>query len=228
MALAIGAIAAFAPAQNADKNTSGPTKNTYRLRVVEPAEGATISGERLQVVVDLRPPAELDGDRRDVHSTPRPRVDVFVDNDNKGTLADTTNVLTIDGVPAGSHKLVVLAKNLSGEIIDRKEVNFLVEPGASAAASAFSRPADIDTSARATESVRPMTAPPAPERPAIVEPSRPAPAQSLSTEPSSPVLTARNAPPPQESLPETASYDPLLAAGGLALLATGVALHRRA
>ena len=54
---------------------------------------------------------------------PRPRVDVFLDNENKGTLQEGQNVVTIDGVTAGSHKLVVLAKNLSGEVIDRKEIN---------------------------------------------------------------------------------------------------------
>ncbi len=60
-ALAVAALAltGVALGQNADPNTAAPTKNDYRLRVVEPAEGATISGSSFQVVVDLRPRAEV-------------------------------------------------------------------------------------------------------------------------------------------------------------------------
>ena len=133
------AAAGFALGQNADKNTAGPTKNDYRLRVVEPAEGATITKSPIQVVVDLRTIPEVGGETRDVNSMPRPRIDVFLDNDNKGTLQEGSNVLTLDAVTPGAHKLVVLAKNQSGEVIDRKEVNFTAEPATSVATSASSR-----------------------------------------------------------------------------------------
>jgi len=217
MALAIGAVAAFALAQNADKNTAAPTKNDYRLRVVEPAEGATVTGSSVQVVVDLRTPPEVDGQRRDTNAMPRPRVDIFIDNDNRGTLADTSNVLSIESVPAGAHKLVVVAKNLSGEIIDRKEVNFQVESTSTAAASRSTAPAPMssDRSTTGTDGSSAMTAPP------------PAPNPDRYSAP--PPASVRNpAPAPEpKTLPATASYDPLLAVGGLALLATGLALHRR-
>ncbi len=227
MALAIGAVAAFALSQNADKNTSAPTKNDYRLRVVEPAEGATVSGSSFQVVVDLNPPPQLgDNQKRDVNSMPRPRVDVFVDNENKGTLEDTSNVLSIQSVATGAHKLVVVAKNLSGEIIDRKEVNFQVETASTAATSrSTSAPAPMNTD-RETERSHEVVAPPPPPAPAperstaytAPAPERPAPG----------TYSAPPAPAPESNtLPATASYDPLLAVGGLALLATGLALHRR-
>ena len=69
------ALAGLALGQNADPNSAGPTKNDYRLRVVEPAEGAMIKGDSIQVVVDLRPFPEVGAERRDVNSMPRPRVE---------------------------------------------------------------------------------------------------------------------------------------------------------
>ena len=38
------AVAAVGIAQNADANTAAPTKNDLRLRLTEPAEGATVTG----------------------------------------------------------------------------------------------------------------------------------------------------------------------------------------
>jgi LPXTG-motif cell wall-anchored protein len=116
------AVAGFVLAQNADPNTAGPTKNDYRLRVVQPMEGATITGNRIQVVVDTEIPAERDT-RQDVNSMPRPDIDVFVDDKLQGTMRDQNNVIDIENVAPGTHKLVLLAKNRSGEIIDRKVVN---------------------------------------------------------------------------------------------------------
>jgi len=236
MALAIGAVAAFALAQNADKNTAGPTKNDYRLRVVEPVEGATVSGSSFQVVVNLNPPPQLgDSQKRDVNSMPRPRVDVFVDDENKGTLADTSNVLAIESVPAGAHKLVVVAKNLSGEIIDRKEINFQVETGATVATSRETSkapaPMSSDTDRSSTMTAPAPAPPPAPapnpDRSTTIEQNRST--YSAPPAPAPPVASSRNtaSAPEPKTLPATASYDPLLAVGGLALLATGLALHRR-
>ena len=163
------ALAGLALGQNADPNSAGPTKNDYRLRVVEPAEGAMIKGDSIQVVVDLRPFPEVGGERRDVNSMPRPRVDIFLDNDNKGTLQEGQNVMTVDAVTAGAHKLVILAKNQSGEVIDRKEINFTAEPRTTVAESSVEThraPATTDTQA----SVPP---PRAPEPPARVRPRLP-------------------------------------------------------
>jgi LPXTG-motif cell wall-anchored protein len=116
------AVAAFAPAQNADKNSAGPTKNDYRLRVIQPAEGAAITGTRFQVVVDTEIPGERDT-RVTVNSMPRPDVDVFIDELFQGTMRDESNVVEIENVAPGAHELVLLAKNRSGEIIDRKVVH---------------------------------------------------------------------------------------------------------
>jgi LPXTG-motif cell wall-anchored protein len=54
---------------------------------------------------------------------PQPRFDVYLDDTLKTTLKGTeSNVATIENVLPGSHKVTVVALNVSGEIIDRKEV----------------------------------------------------------------------------------------------------------
>src|ERR1700693_919806 len=50
--MALFAVAGMVVAQNADQNTGGPTRNTLQLRLIEPAEGATISGDSVRVTVD--------------------------------------------------------------------------------------------------------------------------------------------------------------------------------
>jgi LPXTG-motif cell wall-anchored protein len=212
-------LAGVALGQNADPNTAAPTKNDFRLRVVEPAEGATIIGSSVQVVVDLRPFPEVGGDRKNTDSMPSARVDVFLDNENRGTLQQGQNVVTVDNVSPGSHKLVVLAKNLSGEVIDRKEINFTAEAGVAVAQSS------VETH-RA-----PAAAAPAPPPAPLVEPA-PAPPSARMSAPPPPAPAPAPAPATttaqMETLPETASSTPLLAVAGLGLLVTGLALRRRA
>ncbi len=238
------ALAGFALGQNADKNSAGPTKNDYRLRVVQPAEGATITTPSVQVVVDLRTIPEVGAENRDVNSMPRPRVDVFLDNDNKGTLQEGQNVMTLDAVSAGAHKLVILAKNQSGEVIDRKEINFTSQPGTNVAqtnvethrapASTGSQSSSsMSTSSSATTSADTQASAPAPAPPARAEVA-PAPPP-----PPAPRVQAQTAPPPAPSsmtreetrssskLPATASSVPLVGVAGLGLLVTGLALRRR-
>ncbi len=217
------ALAGFALGQNADPNSAGPTKNDYRLRVVEPAEGAMIKGDSIQVVVDLRPFPEVGAERRDVNSMPRPRVDIFLDNENKGTLQEGQNVMTLDALNTGAHKLVILAKNQSGEVIDRREINFTAEPRATVAQSS------VETHpAPATDTQASVPAPRAPEPPtARVQavpppPPAPAPAAPMPREDTTATRTAR-----LETLPETASSTPLLGATGLGLILTGLLIRRR-
>ncbi|MFY9549665.1 MAG: hypothetical protein WAU32_00820 [Thermoanaerobaculia bacterium] len=125
-AIALTAVAAIAFGQNADKNSAGPTKNDYRLRVVEPIEGVVLASNTLRVVVDTTPPAERDSPKKDVNSMPNPTVDLFLDGKAIGTLKDDVNVFELAGVPAGPHTLALVAKNRSGEVIDRKEIHFSV------------------------------------------------------------------------------------------------------
>jgi LPXTG-motif cell wall-anchored protein len=158
VALIAFAVAAFALAQNADKNSAGPTKNDYRLRVVQPAEGAAITGDRFQIVVDTEIPGERDT-RVDVNSMPRPDVDVFLDELYQGTMRDENNVIELVNITPGPHEVVLLAKNRSGEIIDRKILHI------TAAAPRVPKPAAVAPAS-----------PPPPAPPPAYEPPPPPPA----------------------------------------------------
>jgi LPXTG-motif cell wall-anchored protein len=191
------AIAGYAVAQNADQNTGGPTANDYRLRVIEPAAGATITGDELQITVDTEIPAERGDIRRDTSSMPHPNVDVFVDDAFQQTIKGESgeNVVHVRGLAPGPHKIVLLAKNRSGEVIDRKVINVSLVAPPVAKAPVVEAPAP----------------PPPPPAPAYVPPPAP---------PAPPPA------PPVQELPKTGSDAPLLAVAGLALLLGGLAIRR--
>jgi len=220
-ALAVVATASLALAQNADKNSAGPTRNDYRLRVVEPREGATVTGNTVRVVVDTRIPAEVGSEKVDVNTMPRPMIDVFLDNDNRGTLKEEQNVLDVTSVSPGPHKLVFLAKNKSGEIIGRQEINFTATEAVAANANP---PA---TSSSTTTSSSTYTAPPPPP-PAPAPAPAPAPSTSTyqSTAPST-TYQSTTSTTTHKTLPKTATSDGLVAVTGLGLLVAGYALRRR-
>lgn len=167
MGLAILAVAAaaVAVAQNAGDKTSGPTRNDYRLKVVQPVEGGRVVGSALEVVVDTEIPAERDEPRRDVNSMPRPDVLVFLDDSRQGRMRDENNIVSLQGLIPGPHTLVFMAMNRSGEVIDRKEVHIVVveAPG----------PAPV---------AKRRVPPPAPAPPPVEEPKAEAPAPVAVTE----------------------------------------------
>ena len=202
--LALCAFAGTAVAQNADQNTGGPTKNTLKLKLLEPAEGATISGSSVRVTVDYNHQVfgAGQGTRFGDANFPQPRFEVFLDNDRKATLKGTeSNTVTIDNVPAGSHRIAVVALNVSGEVIDRKEVGITTTPTVLA-----ERTTSTSTS---TVAAAPPAPPPAPA-PAYVPPPAPAPPA-----------------PAETTLPKTASVFPRLALAGLALVAAGLLIGRK-
>lgn len=200
--LALCAFAGTAVAQNADQNTGGPTKNTLKLKLMEPAEGATISGSSVRVTVDYNHQVfgAGQGTRFGDANFPQPRFEVFLDNDRKATLKGTeSNTVTIDNVPAGSHRIAVVALNVSGEVIDRKEVGITTTPTVLAER----------TTSTSTSTV--AAAPPAPA---------PAPAPAYVPPPAPPA-------PAETTLPKTASVFPRLALAGLALVAAGLLIGRK-
>ena len=225
VALAVAAMASVGLAQNADKNSAGPTKNDYRLKVVEPREGATVNGPVVRVVVDTRIPAEIGDEKRDVNSMPRPRIDVFVDNENKGTLKEEQNVLEVNGVTPGAHKLVLVAKNMSNEVIGRQEINF----------TSTEVVASNTTTSSSSSSSSTYTAPPPAPAPAPAPAPSTSTYQSQSTAPSTtyqstaPSTTYESAQSSTRSkkLPHTATSDGLIAISGLGLIVAGYALRRR-
>src|SRR4051812_28570457 len=129
-------IAGVVSAQNADPNTGGPTKNTLRLRLVEPREGAQITGSSIRVAVDYNKTSfgEGQGTKFGDRNYPQPRFDVYLDNKLQETLkGGEQNVANVANVPPGKHKIAVVAKNVSNEIIDRAEVSVTNVAGTSTA-----------------------------------------------------------------------------------------------
>lgn len=208
-ALVLFAAAGMLVAQNADPNTGGPTKNTLKLRLVEPGEGATISGSSVRVTVGYNNQSfgTGQGSRFGESNFPQPRFDVYVDNKLNVTLKGTeSNTATIENISPGSHKIAVVALNVSGEVIDRKEVGITTTSM---------------TMAESTTSSSISTAPaPAPE---AAPPPAPAPAPRSYEPAPAPAPAA----PVESTLPHTASAAPRLALMGLALVATGLLLGRK-
>jgi LPXTG-motif cell wall-anchored protein len=200
-------LAPLALAQNADQNSAGPTRNQLHLRLTEPREGAQITGSSVRVAVDYTKTSfgEGQGTKFGDKNFPMPIFDVFVDNDLKQSIKGSEgNVATIDGLAPGNHTIVVLAKNISGEIIDRATVN--VVTGATVADSSLTM---------STPNEKPEPAP----APAPVAP--PPPAYSA------PVSTNTTPTADSNTLPATGSNAPATALLGLTLLAGGLLVARR-
>ncbi len=194
------AVATALFAQNADQNTGGPTKNTLMLKLMEPAEGTTITGDTVRVTVDYNHQifAAGQGTRFGEANFPQPRFDVYLDNSLKATLKGTeSNTATIENVPPGNHKIAVVALNVSGEVIDRKEVGITTTAATTVMAEK-----------NKTVETAPAPAPPAPAPAPSYQPAPPAPTET--------------------TLPTTATIFPRLALLGLALVAGGLLLGREA
>lgn len=197
-------------AQNADPNSGGPTKNDYRLRVVEPLDGATITGSTVRVTVANALPQSLSGTSR-TSDMPNPTYRIYLGNTLKGQLKRDENVLTIDNVSVGDQKLVVEALNASGEVIGRKEINFRTVASTSSAAIP-SVPAAEEKPAAPSSSYSATTATTTTSAPSVVQ-SAPAPEPIPAREPA--------------ELPQTASSAPRTAFAGLGLIAVGLLAARK-
>lgn len=196
-------IAGVVSAQNADQNTGGPTKNTLRLKLVEPREGQEISGSSIRVAVDYNRTGfgQGQGTKFGEANFPQPRFDVYLDNSLKETLkGGEKNVADITNVPPGKHKIAVVAKNVSNEIIDRAEVTVTNVAGTAAAeATSTDQTTTVDTSS-SSMSTATTTAP----------------------DTRAPSTTSTS-----DTLPRTGSNAPAAALLGATLLAAGVFVSRR-
>jgi hypothetical protein len=207
MSLLLGA--GLAMGQNAGNKSSGPTQNTFRLRVIEPVEGATVVGTDVRVTVSNQVPQPTQ-EARGTNNMPNPSFRVYLGNTLKGEIKRDENVLTIDNVPAGSQKLVIEAMNSSGEIVDRKEINFQTVPAGTQVAS----------SSGPTTVLKPI---PSPAPPMVAQASVPPepPAREIAPAPAA-------APAPDMTrLPQTASSAPRVAFAGIALVLAGLLVSRK-
>lgn len=222
-AAAVCLIAQLALAQNADRNTAGPTKNQLQLRVAEPRQGASIRGSSIRVVVAYNKTVfgQGQGTKFGEPNFPQPTFDVYLDNTLKQSLkGGETNVAIINSVPAGAHKIAVVAKNLSGEIIDRQEITVTNTEGASAASTST-------TTAETSSAPPPQPAAPMPSDSSSMASQPPAAGSTYSRSDMSTQTTTSRAKGPAQSLPKTASENPRLGVIGLALLAAGLWIGRK-
>jgi len=203
-------VAGWAAAQNADQNTAGPSKNQLKLRLTEPREGAQISGSTIRVAVDYNTTifGAGQGTKFGEKNFPMPLFDVYVDNTLKQTLkGGESNVAVIEGIPPGRHKVVVMAKNISNEIIDRAEVS-VTNTEATVSSTVAPAPAPAETTTYSSDTSAPAPPPPS------------APVRSYATD----TTPTRQS----DTLPTTGSTAPDAAVLGLALVAGGLWIARRA
>lgn len=208
-------LAPFSVAQNADQNTAGPSRNQLKLRLTEPREGAEISGSTIRVTVDYNKTSfgEGQGTKFGEKNFPMPSFDVYIDNTLKQTLrGGESNVAVINDIPSGKHKIVVMAKNMSNEIIDRAEVNVT---NTEVVAATTAPTADANRSSASSNSTD--TTPSSSSMPSRAYDT--GASQSATTSDT----TSRGS-----SMPRTASNAPEAALIGLALVAGGLLIARRA
>ena len=197
--LAVFGLAAAALAQAPDSiQSNAPTSRSFRMKVLEPAEGATIQGTEFNIVLG-NPPATPPGTAvvpKERQYSLTPTYQVWIDGKDFGKIPIGQNVLRVTGVSTGPHKIVIAAKNTAGELIDRKELGI--------------------TTTTVVAEVRESAAAPAPAYvpPPAPEPAAPAPAQ--------PQYTTES-----PTLPKTATSYPLAALAGAVLVAAGALLRRR-
>jgi LPXTG-motif cell wall-anchored protein len=119
LALAASAILAYGQttSNSASTSTSATTSGKYRIALIEPVEGSSIAADQVRVV--LTPNANAEGDENT-------QVDVFLDDQQKGTLKPNETEFRVAGVKPGPHKLVLIARNpVSDAQFDRREINFV-------------------------------------------------------------------------------------------------------
>jgi hypothetical protein len=203
-ALVLG-LAAVASAQTGKTMTmsNAPTDQDYRMTIIEPKPGALIVGKDVSIILGL--PVLPQGNKSQSAASDlkeqqmnTPIFQIWVDGKNMGNLPGGTNIFYARDLSYGPHKIVVMAKNTAGELVDRKEIS--VTTAETAGTVSMSQSTTVAP-------VAAMAPAPAPQ---VVE-SAPAPP--------APVYT---------SLPHTATAYPLAAAAGFLLLAAGIALRSKA
>lgn len=229
-AVAMVAAAALASAQNADRNTGGPTKNDLQLRLTEPTAGQTITGSSVRVAVAYSTQVfgQGQGTKFGEANYPQPRFDVYLDNKLIETLkGGESNVATINDVAPGPHTIAVVAKNVSNEIIDRKEVKVTnvagtattettttgSTAGTTGSSSTYSSGSGSSTYSSGSGSSTTSTM-------NDQSPSRPSEPSTSGTTASTTTDTT--------NMPRTASRAPLAGVLGLGLMAAGVLMFRKA
>ena len=163
-------LAAVASAQTGQTLTmsNAPTDQDYRMTIIEPKAGATIVGKDINIILGLPPLPQ--GNKSQSASSDRkeqqmntPVFQIWVDGKNMGNLPGGTNVFYARDLSYGPHKIVVMAKNTAGELVDRKEISVTTTETAGAVAITQAPAAVAPAPAPAPMVVESAPAPPAPE-----------------------------------------------------------------
>lgn len=169
-------LAATAAAQTGKslQYSNAPTDTDYRMTIVEPKQGATIVGKDVNIVLGIPdvPPGNKvqsraqDLKQRDMNT---PIFQIWVDGKDYGNLPIGQNVFYARDLSYGPHKIVVMAKNTAGELVDRKEISVTTVEQASSVAVSQTQPAPpapapalAPAPAAPTETTLPQTASPYP------------------------------------------------------------------
>jgi len=215
-------IAAGALAQPTSplKQSGGPTSNEARIRIVEPAEGAVLSGSDFNMVIqDQQFPSGTSVSSEQQKDLTRPVYQLFVDKKDLGNISMDRNVIAVHTDGFGAHKIVLLAKNGAGQVIDRKELNVTTQEGSATASTSTSGSSQSGMSGSTAGTGSASTAP--------SSGSTSMNSTDNASTPSSSSGTGSMSTSSSGSLPKTASSFPAAALAGLALMGTGVLIRRR-
>jgi hypothetical protein len=164
------ALAVVASAQTGKTMTmsNAPTDQDYRMTIIEPKPGAVIVGKDVNIILGL-PPLPQGNKSQSAASDLKeqqmntPIFQIWVDGKNMGNLPGGTNVFYARDLSYGPHKIVVMAKNTAGELVDRKEISVTTAETAGTVSMTQSNTAVAPAPAPAPMVVESAPAPPAPE-----------------------------------------------------------------
>ena len=163
------ALAVVASAQTGQSlsMSNAPTDQDYRMTIIEPKPGAVIVGKDVNIILGLPPLPQGNksqsaaSDRKEQQMN-TPVFQIWVDGKNMGNLPGGTNVYYARDLSYGPHKIVVMAKNTAGELVDRKEIAVTTTETAGAVAVTQEPVAAPRPPAPAPVVVESAPAPPAP------------------------------------------------------------------
>jgi hypothetical protein len=164
------ALAVVASAQTGQSLTmsNAPTDQDYRMTIIEPKPGAVIVGKDVNIILGL-PPLPQGNKSQSAASDLKeqqmntPIFQIWVDGKNMGNLPGGTNVFYARDLSYGPHKIVVMAKNTAGELVDRKEISVTTTETAGTVSMTQTNTAVAPAPAPAPMVVESAPAPPAPE-----------------------------------------------------------------
>jgi hypothetical protein len=152
--------------------SNAPTDQDYRMTIIEPKPGAVIVGKDINIILGL-PPLPQGNKSQSAASDLKeqqmntPIFQIWVDGKNMGNLPGGTNVFYARDLSYGPHKIVVMAKNTAGELVDRKEISVTTTETAGSVSMTQTNTAVAPAPAPAPMVVESAPAPPAPEYTAL-------------------------------------------------------------